>query len=141
MPKPIKGRRIEDVPATSFTPLTHSELRNLRLFIIGEGDIRISRKLLGRLLLDRERLGFVADSAIFWQEQRRRAAFLESQAAETDGLEADTYREEAEREIARADHLLNHAIGQLNGAGETAIVTPAATAQMRFEEHGRDNRT
>lgn len=133
MAKKRKGTRIEDVSATAFRPLNHEELRSLRLFIVGEGCIQIERQLLGRLLLDRERLVFVADAAEFWRQQRSRVSCLLARAQECTGLERDAYREEAARETARADTLLAHAMGQLDGAGGAAIVTDATGIRLHFK--------
>lgn len=117
--KKVHGCRVEDVPVAQFRPLDDSDIRTIRLFIVGEGGKRIDRGLLGRLVLDRERLAFVVACAEEWRTIIDYAAKLEK------GLPGSHDPETTERLVAearsRAEYLLRHALKQREGAGQRSV--------------------
>ena len=122
--------RVEDLPATAFQPLTSTDLRRIRAFLVGDGGMRVARDVLARLVLDRERLVYVAAAAQEWRslndsaENMDRAADLDQDPAIAVHLAAESRR--------RAEWLLRNALAQLDGAGTESVQGGIRALVIRF---------
>lgn len=119
MGKKVTGCRVEDVPVGEFRPLDDSDIRTIRRVIIGEGGKVIDRGLLGRLVLDRERLAFVVCCAEEWRTILDYAAKLEKGLAGS--VDPDTTARLVAEARSRAEYLLRHALKQREGAGVRSV--------------------
>jgi len=115
----VNGCRVEDLATAQFRPLDSKDMRTLRQVIIGDGERRIDRWLLGRLLLERERLCFVAACAGQWAELLDYASRLEKRPPR--GSDPETTRRLVAEARGRAEYLLRHALRQMEGAGARSV--------------------
>lgn len=114
------GIRIEEMPAAAFEPMTNRDLRKIRAFMGGIEGVEMDRETLMRIMLDRERLAFVAAAAVEWRGFLDDAAALEGEIGSSQ--DPDTTRRLVAASRERAEALLRHALQQLSGAGKSSIV-------------------
>lgn len=129
--KKVDGVRIESVKASDFSPLTASDLKTIRTFIVGPGPIFIERRLLARLVLDRERLLYVIEATRLMRGLFEQADNIDS-GKDEDFLEGDT-----QDLRMRGVGVVLHALGQLEGAGDAGIVSPVTTLRILFKQKGK----
>ncbi len=139
MPKEMKGKRIERMDLDDYSPLTQSDLRTLRSFIVSDDKpLKVDRAMLARFVLDRERLLYVVSCA-----GMRRSLLREADLSRTKAIEEGSpeLAERAEEQHARAEALLDRALDALEGAGEVPLCDPIGVVRQMLRKPDDDDAT